>query len=412
MLKFKKIFATLSSVCMLTTGCALQAEQTFSVVAAQNSVIIEQPKIIENKNTQAIETENINSQAFMPVFSPYIPFSNLELQMTSTTVSKESKNNFKKEHEALEVFDEEIDYGEIKPNESGQIMIIMFHGLVEKKPHPPYLNTIEDFKEALQKLYDNGFRVVTLKDLIDNNIKVEAGYSPVVLTFDDGLSTAFSFVKDAEGNLVPKENCAVDIMQKFSKEHPDFGSTALFGINGITEPFSGEGTVQERLEYLVKNGYEIANHTFSHKDLATLSEERVNEEIAKQEQFITSFLPDYDVTCLIYPYGKRPKKEFRNYALEGEHEGTKYKYAVALREGQSGASATPGHIQYDPLNMPRVRGSDSDKTDLGWMFNYFKENPDQKYISDGNPNKISIPKGKEDRLNLEVLKEKEIVIYE
>ncbi len=142
-----------------------------------------------------------------------------------------------------------------------------------------------------------------------------------------------------------------------------------------------------------------------------MTQEQIQEDIAKMEQYLTDIIPDYKVQFLVYPYGERPQKDLRNFALEGNSYGIEYSYKLGLREGQSGASATPGHIDFDRLNVPRVRGSDNANTDLGWHLRYFTNNPQQRYISDGLPNRISVPASFEKFIDKEALKDKEIYIY-
>ncbi len=310
----------------------------------------------------------------------------------------------------LEVPVADIDYETIKPNEMGQIMIVMYHNLAKSKPYPAYQRLKEDFENDLQLLYDKGYRLISLEDLASNNIKVEAGFTPVVFVFDDGLATTFSMT-EVNGKLEPTEGCMVDIINKFCEKHPDFGKAGVFAIIGAHENFRGAGTLKERLQYLIDNGFEIANHTFKHKSLKRMSEDQIQDDLAKMHQLVSETIPDYKMKFLVYPFGERPQKELRPLALKGSSGGIEYDYVWALREGQSGASATPGHIDFDPLNVPRVRGSDNASTDLGWFFKYFEKNPDQRYISDGIPNRISVPKSFEGFINREALKDKEIVIY-
>lgn len=308
----------------------------------------------------------------------------------------------------------DIDYNEIAPNEMGNIMIIMYHGLVTKKPHAPYQRTAEDFKKDLYNLYSAGYRLVSLNDIIDNNISVPAGTSPVAFVFDDGINSTFALEEDASGSLVSKEGCMVDIMQKFAAEYPDFGNTATFAIIGIDEPFEGAGTVAERLKYLIDNGYDIANHTNTHANLKKLGESELQKEIGSAHNSLTTLLPEgYVIRSLVYPYGQRPKTALREFAIKGAYDNVDYNYDIALREGQSGASITPGHIDFDPLNAPRVRASENAETDLGWCIEYYKNNPIQRYVSDGDPNTISVPKEYESKINFEDkrLFGKEIIIY-
>ncbi len=310
------------------------------------------------------------------------------------------------------VLQSEIDYQKIKPNEIGQIMILMYHGLDRDKASAPYMRTISGFKEDLKKLYENGYRIISLEDLLDNNIKVEAGYTPIVLTFDDAMNTAFSF-EEKDGKLVPAKDCAVDIINKFCDEHPDFGKGGVFYINGDEAPcFGVNGTLKERLEYLINNGYEIGNHTYHHYHMGSLSAEKIQEEMAKLENKVQENIPGYKMISMAYPYGERPQKGLQKFSIKGNYKDTNYSYRVGIREGQSGASANPVHINFDPLNVPRVRGTNSSNMDLGWFIKYYNNQPEMRYISDGNPNRISIPSNLISNLDTEKLNDKELVIYD
>lgn len=349
------------------------------------------------------------TSAFAETFNEDM-FKTLDSTLLDRVIESRTAEKLSSQASALEVPAANIDYEKIKPNEMGQIMIIMYHNLAQSKPHPPYQRLAEDFKSDLQRLYDGGFRLVPLSDIANNDIKVEAGYSPVAFVFDDGLSSTFSLT-NKDGKLVPTEGCMIDILNKFVDEHPDFGKAGVFALIGAHENFRGDGTIKERLTYLIENGFEIASHTFSHNSLKKMTQEQIQEDIAKMEQYLTDIIPDYKVQFLVYPYGERPQKDLRNFALEGNSYGIEYSYKLGLREGQSGASATPGHIDFDRLNVPRVRGSDNANTDLGWHLRYFTNNPQQRYISDGLPNRISVPASFEKFIDKEALKDKEIYIY-
>jgi peptidoglycan/xylan/chitin deacetylase (PgdA/CDA1 family) len=313
---------------------------------------------------------------------------------------------------ALEVdaYSEE-DFDKIKPNEIGEIMVLMYHGLDKYKQSAPYMRTIDGFKSDLQKLYDAGFRSIPIADLINNDIKIPAGYSPVVLTFDDGMSTAFSFAEQ-DGKLVPEQDCAVDIMNRFYDEHPDFGRHGVFYISfDGRPPFHGAGAMAERLNYLIDNGYEIGNHTYSHARLGDLNGEQIQKEIASLDKAITDIIPGYKIRTIAYPYGDAPVKGLKQYALEGEYDGFKYKYDFALRASSHGKSATPNNIKYDALNLPRVRGTDTAEGDLGSKLKEYEKHPDRRYISDGNPYVISVPSELVSSINTSSFKNRILNVY-
>lgn len=301
----------------------------------------------------------------------------------------------------------ETDYQQVKPNELGHIMVIMYHGIID---NPPYHVTEEQFLEDLEFMYENGYRLVSMRDYLDNNIKVEAGFTPIVLTFDDGLSSTFSLIEE-DGKLVPKTGTAIEIIERFVKEHPDFGKAAALYING-GDIFNGAGTVEERLNWLVDNGYDLGNHTSTHAKLSKLSSREIMKEIGIVDQIIKNAVPDYTLDSLTYPHGLRPKKGLRNFVQEGEYEGVSYSYQVGIREGASGPNVPPLHVKFDPYNMPRARGSEGEAQDMWWFFEYYNKNPHRRYISDGNPDRVSILKEDEKYLNKEKMGDKELYLYE
>ena len=82
-------------------------------------------------------------------------------------------------------------------NELGKVPIMMYHGIKNLRNSDTkytggnvdkdgYTRTVEAFREDLEFYYKNNYRMVKLSDYIDGNIDVAYGYSPIVLTFDDG----------------------------------------------------------------------------------------------------------------------------------------------------------------------------------------------------------------------------------
>ena len=308
---------------------------------------------------------------------------------------------------------EPADYLTVKPYEVGQTMILMYHGIVESRnPDDPYQRTREEFRNDLQALYDRGYRLLPLKDLVANNVTTAAGYTPVVITFDDGLASSFS-LEMRDGALAPVPGCGLDIMMEFTAENPDFGMAATFFINGDNNPFRGEGTLAERLQFLVEHGCDVGNHTYEHADLYTLTAAEIQAQMAKVDRMIREALPGSEPVGVSYPYGKRPESEaLRPLVLSGESEGWAYEYDFGLRVGQSGGASTPNRVGFDAPNLPRVRGSHGDVMDLWWMLEQYDEFPSRRYISDGDPNTIVVPREYEENVAKETLGEKELVLYD
>lgn len=294
------------------------------------------------------------------------------------------------------------------PYEVGHILIIMYHGIMENSPTPLHRSP-DDFRMDLQRLYDSGYRTMPIRDLVHNNITVPAGYSPIIITFDDSLPSSFSLIEE-NGELVPRPNTAAYIMLDFVAENPDFGNYAVFFINGNPRPFSGAGTVAERLQFLVSHGFEIGNHTYSHASLATLNSTGVQRELAKVEALVQDAIPGYRIYSVAYPFGVRPLPRYHDLILRGEYGGVAYEHVLGLRAGYSIGQTAPNRIGFDPLNIPRIQGSHGYFKDLHWFLDHYDENPQYRFVSDGNPDTISVPKSLLHNVNMASIGDKILLI--
>lgn len=306
------------------------------------------------------------------------------------TVEPESKQETPKVDPAL-----------VKANEAGQIMILEWHVIGEKEGR--WARTYTNFRRDLETLYEKGYRLVSLRDVVTNNIQVEAGYTPVVLTFDDGTEGHFRYL-EKDGKRVIDPNSAVGILKAFAEEHPDFGLEATFYINYYA-PFRQKDSWQDKLKEVVALGMDLGNHTVNHEKLSTLSQKQVEEELGKMVKMVKEVVPGYELDTLALPHGINPKDV--NWAVSGEYDGVTYHNKAILLVG-SGPIKSPVAKGFDATKLPRIQvfQEEFDK----WL-NYFDANPGKKYISDGDPNTISIPATEEDKIDPSRLGEKKLQIY-
>jgi len=301
----------------------------------------------------------------------------------------------------------EIDLS-LQPNELGEIMILMYHGVGEEES--VWQRSSENLRKDLQYMYDNKYQMISLNDYAKGEIKTKAGYTPIILTFDDGRQNNFNYI-EKDGKLVIDPDCAVGIMEEFKGKYPDFDVTASFFLN--SNPFGQAEYVGQKLKWLVENGYDVGNHTYSHIEMETLESEDIKAEIGSVNNIIKSYLPDYIVETLALPHGSNPKKEFVNDMLEGEYEGNEYKTIAVLDVGWR-----PEYSPFDTLtnftSLYRVTASEINVDNCG-MYDYFKSyenNTRERFISDGNPDVVTIPKRHEEYLNMNMVGERLVNIYE
>ncbi len=277
----------------------------------------------------------------------------------------------------------------LTPNESGRIMILEYHLI--GYPEADWRRTPENFRKDLEMLYRNGYYPVPLRDLVSGNLKVPAGKTPFVLTFDDSSQGQFRYLKQGD-ELVIDPLSAVGIMEEFKRKYADFPVTATFYVLPAIKPglrlFGQEEYIQQKFDFLSRNGYEIGSHSYWHQNLAKTDDTGVQMQLALAVKAIQSYLPGYPVRSLALPFGIHPK----NIALEreGEYQGTKYRHDSVMLVG-SGSVPSPYSMEFNPYKLERIQAGDTPWGPKAFVERYQK-NPSLRYVSDGDPKTITVPK--------------------
>lgn len=295
---------------------------------------------------------------------------------------------------------------ELKPNEAGKIMILMYHNIGNEEKE--WIRTPENFLKDMNILYEKGYRPISLSDYVSGNITTEQGFTPVVITFDDGNLNNFEYLENGQVN----EDSAVGLLVNFHDKHKDFPLEVTFFING-EQPFRQNNHIDKKLEFIINHGMDIGNHTKDHNSFKNVSGEEIQKQIGEQAQYIEKILniDKYSVNTLALPFGERPKDEsLTKYLASGSYNGIQYNNIAILNVGWH-----PGYSPYDKrfdyTSIPRVRASET-KVDGVGLYNYidyFDKNPEERFISDGVSEIITIPEGKIDSLN--TFSDKEIYTY-
>lgn len=267
-----------------------------------------------------------------------------------------------------------------KPNEMGDIMIIMYHDLIENdEEEGPYSRTFANFEKDMRQLLEWGYQPITMTELVTGDFDLPLGMSPVVITFDDGHPSDIAFEED--GSLSKKS--AVGIMESLANEFPKFRPTATFYLNG-PQAFGDWDYDPQKIQYLLEHGYEIGNHTSNHENLSEISLDEAREEILSQARRLETYT----------------KSKTFNFALPF---GEKFdKYEETLRSGwlgdyhmlssvNVGWSPVPSFYSKDfnRLNLNRITCGEDDY-ELSYWMEQLNESP-SRYISDGNKYVLTIP---------------------
>jgi len=303
----------------------------------------------------------------------------------------------------------DIDYASVRPNELGKIPVLMYHEIGGKPApkDPALVRTVEGFKKDLELLYAAGFRPVNLADVVNDRIDVPAGKSPVVLTFDDARGSQFK-LDETDKELKIDPNCAVGILKAFHDAHPDWGMKGTFFVlpkSKVTlDAFGQLGLGNQKMSWLVSNGFELGNHTTFHKSLRHMSPAQIQAEIGNANNRILEAVPGYKVETMAVPMGIFPRDKGNwKYLIHGTYEGKTYDYKVAMLAAYRPIVA-PSNKKFDPFRLERIAPNDADPNGLRSWIQKLSAAAGDRYVSDGDPNVISFPKGDETLVNTARLK--------
>ena len=279
------------------------------------------------------------------------------------------------------------------PNELGRIMILEYHKI--DYPEERWTRTPENFRRDLETLYTRGYRLQSLTALLEGRITVPAGTTPVVLTFDDSSPGQFRYQdKNGAPEIDPKSG--IGVLEAFIKEKPDFGRAATFFVlPGASRPnrlFDQPEHEGRKLRWLVENGYEIGNHTLWHANLGKYDEAIVRAQLADAQGWVQKHVPEYKLRTLALPHGVYPKQV--DWAVTGSAKGITYRHEAILMVA-GGPAPSPFSAKFDPIRLPRIQAVERDLKE--WL-THFDKNPQDRFISDGDPATITVLAAQRDRI--------------
>ncbi|MDX6254164.1 MAG: hypothetical protein QOJ11_498 [Frankiales bacterium] len=281
-----------------------------------------------------------------------------------------------------------VDPASVKANELGLVPVMMYHRITPTV-HGEYDTTPADFRAQLHQMFAAGYRPVRTIDLVRGDLRVAAGYTPAVLTFDDGYPDQFAMSPTGEVDPSSGVGILLDVCKQF-EDCPPAGS---FNINknpfGMTDP-AAQAAGLNKLHEL---GFEIANHTFNHDNLAHLDATGVQQDFVQLQQLVEKAVPGARVLTMALPFGVSPHARALSHA--GTWNGESYTNEGVLLVGAN-PSHSPFSKQFVPTAIPRIRGTSWDKGNVPltakyWLAN-LEANKSQRYISAGNPGHVTIPK--------------------
>ncbi len=282
------------------------------------------------------------------------------------------------------------------PNEMGRIPILEYH--LFGGGDTRWQRDTAAFRGDLELLYARGYRPITVSQLVNREIDLAAGLSPVVITFDDASPSQFRYVERG-GRRVVDATSAVGIWLAFHERRPGWSDRATFCVLPNAEAgrsFFGNKEIEgqktawrfEKLRFLVDRGFELCDHTLWHANLGKYPDAVVQEQIARAQLAIDSAVPGYRVRTMALPLGVFPRN--RELARTGAWRDTisgrvvRYRFdAILLVAGPPAPSPyAPG---FDPLRLPRVQVTgDALRRTLDRL-----DSDGTRYVSDGDPRVVA-----------------------
>lgn len=250
----------------------------------------------------------------------------------------------------------------LKPYDLNKITHVFFHTLVideskafdgdsDESGYNQVMTTKDEFLKILQSMYDKGFVLVRLHDIAyevtgedgtvhmeRGNILLPEGKKAFVMSQDDvcyykymeGDGFAYRMVigedgkptcemKMEDGSISTGPYDLVPILEDFIEEHPDFsykGARAVIAFTGYegilgyrtASSYSTSPTYDQDCQdaaavaqCLRDNGWELASHSWGHRDLGKIEYEKFVTDSNKWENEVESLIGPTDI--ILFPFG-------------------------------------------------------------------------------------------------------------
>lgn len=176
------------------------------------------------------------------------------------------------------------------------IPIILYHNFVTTVPEQDsdnfnYINTPQSFEENIKVLLENGYTVMSMKELNDvDDEKMELPEKPILIHFDDGYYSNYEYIYP----ILKKYNVKASIYivtDKIGKE-----------INGVK--YLGW---KECLEMQNSGLVEIYSHSKNHLLYDQFPVRKIHDDVLESYKYIERYLGKKKLKVFVYPFGAYTK---------------------------------------------------------------------------------------------------------
>jgi len=281
-----------------------------------------------------------------------------------------------------------------------------FHGVQYDKEG---LNIAPDtFRKQLALMYAAHWYPVNMRDVLTSHIAVPAGKTPVVLTFDDARGTQFHYLKD--GRTDP--NCAVGILEAFHARHRDWPLRGTFYVLPQSAwnpaPFWQPRATTRKLRALSAAGFEIANHSVTHRLMTRLPASELTWEMAECQRYFTDRVPGLRMDTMALPGGAWPKNHALWSVLRSGRLGKITYHNRCILMAWGGPSRSWTDRKFDSNHIARIG------TGPGWVERAILALSSRRippYVSDGNSDTVAVPRAEASDIDPRRLEGARLVVY-
>lgn len=178
-----------------------------------------------------------------------------------------------------------------------KIPILLYHNFVATVPDEDpdnfnYINTPQSFEENIKVILENGYTIISMKELDDAyNLKSELPDKPILITFDDGYYSNYEYI--------------YPILKKYNVKASIFIVTDNIGkeIDGIK--YLGWN---ECLEMQESGLVEIFSHSKRHIFYNKFPARQIRDDVNESYKIIEEKLEYKKLKVFAYPYGAYTKE--------------------------------------------------------------------------------------------------------
>lgn len=178
-----------------------------------------------------------------------------------------------------------------------KVPVLLYHNFVNTVPDKDpdnfnYINTPQSFEENIKVILENGYTIISMKELNDAyNLKTDLPPKPILITFDDGYYSNYEYIYP----ILKKYNVKASIFVVTDKVGKEIDGIKYLGWNECLE-MQNSGLV------------EIFSHSKKHVFYDRFPVTEIRNDVIESYKVIEENLGNKNFRVFAYPYGAYTSK--------------------------------------------------------------------------------------------------------